>query len=192
MMRPPLPRAGKGRPTRGEMPPHFEVVKPKHAPTLRKVPLTGWEHGISGSSLGFLVAEEWSERPIALSDEGRAVTLSGGSRAFLGSDADDAFAPATTHSWMDISFRQLSLLDQQLSFTVDFSKVGCGCNGAVYLVAMPSTGSSHLSSGYCDIQGYDIADVTPCVELDLIEGNRKAVQATLHTQQGHGQNGRCK
>ena len=55
--------------------------------------------------------------------------MTGGSRAFLGLDGE-SFAPATTHSWMDISFRQLELLDHQLSFTVDLSNVGCGCNGA--------------------------------------------------------------
>ena len=45
--------------------------------------------------------------------------------------------------------------------------------------------------GSCDIQGYDLPNVRPCAELDVIEGNRKAVQATLHTQQGRGQNGKC-
>ena len=42
-----------------------------------------------------------------------------------------------------------------------------------------------------DIQGYDLADVSPCVELDLLEGNVKAVQSTLHTAQGKGEDGRC-
>lgn len=30
-----------------------------------------------------------------------------------------------------------------------------------------------------------------CFEIDLIEGNKKAVQATLHTTQGKGIDGRC-
>lgn len=114
--------------------------------------------------------------------------MTGGSRLFLANDKE--FAPSTVRSWKDISYRKLALLGQQLSFSVDMSKVGCGCNGAVYLVAMDEA-SSHIASGYCDIQGYDIPDVAPCVELDLIEGNRKACQATQHTQQGRGQNGRC-
>ena len=42
-----------------------------------------------------------------------------------------------------------------------------------------------------DIQGYDDPTTGTCVELDLIEGNKKAVQATLHTRQGHGQDGTC-
>lgn len=30
-----------------------------------------------------------------------------------------------------------------------------------------------------------------CFEIDLIEGNKKAIQATLHTTQGKGTDGRC-
>ena len=94
-------------------------------------------------------------------------------------------------SWQEVSYRKLRLLDKKLEFTIDLSNVGCGCNAAAYLVEMGDTSSSVMSSDYCDIQGFDSPDIRPCVELDLIEGNRKAVQATLHTQQGRGQNGRC-
>ena len=38
---------------------------------------------------------------------------------------------------------------------------------------------------YCDI----LSD-PPCFEIDLLEGNAKAVQATLHTGEGHGSDGR--
>ena len=44
-----------------------------------------------------------------------------------------------------------------------------------------------MDRGYCDIQGFDSA---PCLEIDLLEGNRKAVQTTLHTAEGHGTDGR--
>ena len=46
-------------------------------------------------------------------------------------------------------------------------------------------------SAQCDIQGFDVEDMEACTELDLLEGNRKALQATLHTAQGKGADGRC-
>jgi hypothetical protein len=47
------------------------------------------------------------------------------------------------------------------------------------------------SSNYCDIQGFDdeFDGVQPCVEIDLLEGNAKSVQATVHTTRGHGADG---
>ena len=44
-------------------------------------------------------------------------------------------------------------------------------------------------AGYCDIQFYDDPAKQACVELDLLEGNSKAVQVTLHTAQGKGRDG---
>ena len=32
-------------------------------------------------------------------------------------------------------------------------------------------------------QGYDVEEFEPCTELDVLEGNVKALQATLHTAQ---------
>ena len=101
-------------------------------------------------------------------------------------------AAFTKTTWSEISFRKLKLLGQQMSFTIDYSKVECGCNGAVYLVNMPEVSEEITTSGYCDIQGYEEASkVPPCIELDLIEGNAKAVQSTLHTRKGHGIDGAC-
>ena len=56
--------------------------------------------------------------------------------------------------------------------------------------AVPDHGGGDESNpaAYCDIQGYD-AGVPACVELDLLEGNAKAIQATLHTFRGHGFDG---
>ena len=59
-------------------------------------------------------------------------------------------------------------------------------NVAIDLVAMPERPSA-TNSAYCDIQGPE--GVTPCLEIDLIEGNTKAVQSTLHTAQGYGADG---
>lgn len=51
-------------------------------------------------------------------------------------------------------------------------------------------GPNEYDAAYCDIQGYDSGDVQACTEIDLIEGNAKAIQTTLHTSEGHGNDGR--
>ena len=79
-------------------------------------------------------------------------------------------------TWEEMRYTKLELLGRTLSWTTDLSNVGCGCNAALYLVAMPDGGSAS-GSGYCD----DQMGASACVELDLQEGNNKAIQATLHT-----------
>ena len=54
------------------------------------------------------------------------------------------------------------------------------------LLPCPST-LVRPDSAYCDIQGPE--GVSPCLEIDLIEGNTKALQSTLHTGPGHGSDG---
>ena len=56
------------------------------------------------------------------------------------------------------------------------------CPGAVYLVRMGSP--NQWEPNYCDINSSP-----SCLEIDLMEGNAKAVQATLHTALGHGADG---
>ena len=88
--------------------------------------------------------------------------------------------------YADITYKKFQLFDRELTFDVDMSGVGCGCNAAAYLVAMPEHPSA-TDSAYCDIQGPE--GVSPCLEIDLIEGNTKALQSTLHTGPGHGSDG---
>jgi len=102
-----------------------------------------------------------------------SLVLSGNDRAYLVEDIRAA-------TWSTVQYRKLALLNRSLEVTVDVSNVGCGCNAAFYLVGMGMPTST--SSNYCDIQD----DQSPCLEVDLFEGNRKAVQATLHTQRGIG------
>ena len=81
-------------------------------------------------------------------------------------------------------YKLFNMLGKTLHFTVDVSKVPCGCNAALYFVAMRAGNSP---DNYCDIQ------TTPsCTELDAYEANRGAIQATVHTQLGKGGDGTCK
>ena len=62
-------------------------------------------------------------------------------------------------------------------FTADVSGCNCGCACTLYLANMPEpTGSG---SEYCDGSQAD-----GCLEIDLMEANRKAFHAALHTVVG--------
>ncbi|KAL1526280.1 hypothetical protein AB1Y20_014998 [Prymnesium parvum] len=107
------------------------------------------------------------------------LSVAGNVRAYWVNDS-------TKHSWAQISYKKFNVLGKALQFTVDMSGVDCGCNAAFYLVAMDTTSTGE--SGYCDIQG---GGGRACLEVDILEGNRKAIQSTLHTQQGSGTDGTC-
>ena len=167
----------------------------RHVPNLQAVKLLGRDYTTTGSNpnavhdLGDAVVEEWSTVPLQSVDDGLGLTVRGLSRAYLARPS--ILAAGALRSWREVSFRKLRLLDESLSFTADLSQVGCGCNAAVYLVKMPEVSDSLVNSAYCDIQGFDDPTRSACAEFDLLEGNLKAVQATLHVRQGHGRDGTC-
>ena len=63
---------------------------------------------------------------------------------------------------------------------------GCGCNAAIYLVAMPqSSDPSTCHDFYCDAN--DVCGVG-CVEIDLMEANEIAFVSTVHVaEDGDGE-----
>lgn len=77
-------------------------------------------------------------------------------------------------------------LGRRLSFIVDLSRVGCGCNLAIYLTALPAVEGNPSSADarergippyYCDVKG---VGGHFCPEIDLMEANTAAFQATPH------------
>ena len=108
------------------------------------------------------------------------LTVSGNVRAYWVQDSDQ-------HAWSSLEYVPLDLRGKSLRWTSDMSRVGCACNAALYLVAMPPRGHGD-ASGYCDIQGSGKGE---CLEIDLLEGNKKAIQTTLHTQTGKSSDGTC-
>lgn len=60
----------------------------------------------------------------------------------------------------DTTYDMFHLLNQEIAFDVDLSKVGCGVNGALYLSEMDPTGNegalnpagAKYGTGYCDAQ----------------------------------------
>jgi len=141
------------------------------------------------SSSGSWVGESWTEsKKTRAIDEQRGLAIQGSTRMFY-TPLVGVSSKAGKLQWQDVRYEKFDLLGKSLSFTIDLSEVPCGCNAAVYLVKMDAPTSG--GSAYCDIQGYDDKSIGACTELDLIEGNQKALQATLHTAQGKGSDGRC-
>lgn len=80
-------------------------------------------------------------------------------------------------------YAKMNILGKLLSYTVDMSKVGCGCNAGAYFVQMPgkdSSGNYALTVDndyYCDgnhNQSY-------CPTYNLIEANKYTMAASLHS-----------
>jgi hypothetical protein len=112
-------------------------------------------------------AEKWGTNNVQTesTDEHRTITVRGNNRVYAVEDIN-------VRDWAEVRYHKFPILDKQLSFSVDLSGVKCGCNAAVYLVAMPARGSADPKNpaAYCDIQGYD-RGIPACVELDVLEGD---------------------
>ncbi|KAK4208907.1 glycoside hydrolase [Rhypophila decipiens] len=85
----------------------------------------------------------------------------------------------------------MSLLNQELTVTVDLSSLPCGENGAFYLSEMTADGSKNpsqnniggatLGNGYCDAQCQGFC----CNEMDILEANSQANAFTGHPCKGN-------
>jgi len=126
-------------------------------------------------------------------DGAQRLTLTGNVRAYL---VNTTSKEAPT-SWSDVALVKLDLTQHTLAMSVDLSGVGCACNAAAYLVDMAPE-SEYLPPSargvgpvYCDVQGptgtsiVNASRAQLCIEDDLIEGNVKAFQSTLHTAFTH-------
>ncbi|KAI2616066.1 glycoside hydrolase family 7 protein [Hypoxylon sp. NC1633] len=74
------------------------------------------------------------------------------------------------------------LLNQEISFDVDYSAAPCGENGALYLVEMDvngggAAGGAAAGQGYCDAQ---CPAGNCCNEMDVLEANARATVMTPH------------
>jgi len=89
-------------------------------------------------------------------------------------------------SWVPQDFFQFKVLEKTLSYTVDLSKVGCGCNLAVYMIQEPAKNpAGQPSEGTCQDSSPYYCDANKvcgqwCPEMDIMEANIKAFQSTPH------------
>ncbi|KAK8023801.1 hypothetical protein PG993_011867 [Apiospora rasikravindrae] len=99
----------------------------------------------------------------------------------------------------DVNYEPIRLLNQEMSFDVDMSTLGCGLNGALYLDEMDFSGSrsetnpagAQYGTGYCDAQCYNKTMINGapnlnnsgacCHEMDIWEANNVATALTPHT-----------
>jgi hypothetical protein len=77
---------------------------------------------------GQFVGEAWSSTKSRSIDNGRGIAVIGSSRVFF---AKPGAASNTVKQWYDVKYEKLFLLGRSLSFDLDLSGVGCGCNAAV-------------------------------------------------------------
>jgi len=106
---------------------------------------------------------------------GNALTVEHDRRLYLAGTCANDFGPNI--------FKSLMLLDKTFSFTADLSQVGCGCNAALYLVAMPAYNQQNqpdptkCGDYYCDAN--NVCGVY-CPEMDIFEANNRALAVTPH------------
>ena len=121
-----------------------------------------------------VAAPSWSS---GISASGSSLTPSYNDRVYIvPSCQPGAWSPA-------MFSEKLPMLNTVWNFTVALSSASCGCNVALYAVAMPakdSSGSpapSHGGDFYCDanaVGGFW------CTEMDIMEANEAAFAATPH------------
>ena len=121
------------------------------APPATPPPMVGWSVPWRVVETGDeAVFERWAHRTAEPQsrDGGRELLLRGNQRAYLiGSRGEPPHRRDAT--WETLRYDKLSLLGKTLRMTIDVSNVGCGCNAALYLVAMPDT-PDHDGPSYCD------------------------------------------
>ena len=124
------------------------------------------------------------------SDDASTLRVPFGTRSYALRRYDDASCADTSfgdsYSCVDYARGAYFLAGRTLSFTIDLSGDGCGCNAAVYLVSMPqSPSATACGDRYCDAN--TVCGV-PCAEIDLIEANRNAFVSTVHVaDDGNGE-----
>jgi len=103
--------------------------------------------------------------------EGNLLVPHMGGRVYLANSCSDG-------PYNNKEYASINMLGKVMSWTVDVSGTGCGCNTAVYLVSMPQNNNrSKCDDYYCDAMS--VCGV-PCGEIDLQEANMFSWMSTLH------------
>lgn len=108
------------------------------------------------------VAEHYKDTEPSLKDG--MFRVQGDSRAYLVQDSQQTL-------WQDHKYVRLDLQRDPLAFTLDLSKVPCGCLACVYMVKMKDP--SEDGSNYCDMAENTRPGLNgeECIELDVLEAN---------------------
>lgn len=124
-------------------------------------------------------------KPVFLGGSG--IDIDGGTKLMIHKDSGATVANTCHPTWRPEDIMQFKLLGRTISFTVDLSKVGCGCNLAFYLVSAPARdeqgnaipGDNMLAphNFYCDANK---VGGQWCPEVDIMEANTHAFASTPH------------
>ena len=85
-------------------------------------------------------------------------------------------------------YQEYVLANQTFSFTADLSQIGCSCDAAITVVAMPGYGNNNQPTAgqygtyYCDANK---VNGVYCQELDFMEANKFVTQTTPHKCSGN-------
>ena len=134
---PPSPPAPKPPPPTPPLPPPPPTSPPGSCTTDQKLTITEYGQKISV----WVKSAGKSNNGITVS--GGNLTMKHGPRAYLTSECTSRTTEQTfaTMIWNET---------KTLSYTVDLSKVGCACNAALYMVAMPYHNKDSCGDYYCD------------------------------------------
>ena len=144
-------------------PPPRQPPTPPCPPTPPLAPYVGGASTDFGNRWSF-TSEPWATPWIVENADPSKVLLRGNQRAYL-----------TRRGGQSIQYEKMRLLGKTLRYTVDVSQVGCGCN-------------ARCTSSPCGNQTAGTAIRIQCwgsralPEIDLFEGNAKALATTLHTE----------
>jgi len=116
------------------------------------------------------------------SHRGKALDVRFNSRSYLLADFEEKGCArrsfGDSYKCVDYAAGAYQLAGRTLSFSLDLSAATCGCNAAIYLVAMPQNDdATSCGDYYCDANA---VCGTACAEIDLIEANRNAFVTTVH------------
>lgn len=148
-------------------------------PPSRDAPVTSGEQCIRGITKGVLNMQGVSGGAYAAGYGGNvssdALTLEHNAGFSILSECVD--------SWTPESFNRLAFAGKTFSFRVDLSRVGCACNLALYLIATPGLDEFGVPNPGQDGDFYCDANEVGgqwCPEVDIMEANTHAFQATPH------------
>jgi len=126
---------------------------------------------IDGIGEVFVVAPDWAGVYLEVSENG--FTLSGGGTMHFAKQSAQELDPE--------NYLQMDLREKYFNYTLDISKVECGCNGAGYFTDMPGPSQGSGEDWYCDA---NYVGGQWCPEYDTLESNKYVMAATLHSCKG--------
>jgi hypothetical protein len=130
---------------------------------------------IAGYGSASLVNTNWNTP----TDLAKPVKVEGGNKVIVDLKGRTYLSNRCSPGHFDnTEYAAVRLLGKRLRYTVDLSKIGCGCNAALYLTAQRYNSNVSLCGDYyCDAMR--VCGIA-CNEIDIQEANTRAWASTVH------------